>query len=54
MDPVKFKRIITVSFRWEGGPREGLSSVIVDPEWGAFGDNGCIDFIKTGTVLIYR
>ena len=34
--------------RWESGSREGLTDVIVDPEWGAFGDNGCIDFIKTG------
>jgi len=33
--------------RWESGTREGVSSVIVDPEWGAFGDNGTIDFIKT-------
>jgi hypothetical protein len=34
--------------RWESGSKEGLSHVIIDPEWGAFGDNGCIDFIKTG------
>lgn len=39
----KVDRII----RWESGTKEGLDNVIVDPEWGAFGDNGCIDFIKT-------
>ncbi|XP_023323699.1 hexokinase-2 [Eurytemora carolleeae] len=33
--------------RWESGSKEGLKDVIVDPEWGAFGDNGSIDFIKT-------
>ena len=35
--------------RWgegEGGDHEG-GQVIIDPESGAFGDNGCIDFIKT-------
>ena len=35
--------------RWgegEGGDHEG-GQVIIDPERGAFGDNGCIDFIKT-------
>ena len=31
--------------RPEGG--DAPSEVIVDPEFGAFGDNGCIDFIKT-------
>ena len=34
--------------RWGGaggGGHEGR--VIIDPEMGAFGDNGCIDFIKT-------
>jgi hypothetical protein len=31
---------------WEGD-RHGAKEVIVDPEFGAFGDNGCIDFIKT-------
>jgi hypothetical protein len=35
-------------FRWESGSKEGLFDVIIDPEWGAFGDNGCIHFIKTG------
>jgi len=33
--------------RWESGSKEGLEYVVVDPEWGAFGDNGSIDFIKT-------
>ena len=28
------------------GDRRGAQEVIVDPEFGAFGDNGCIDFIK--------
>lgn len=32
--------------RWEG-VKKGVSHAIIDPEWGAFGDNGCIDFIKT-------
>lgn len=31
---------------WEGD-RHGAKEVIVDPEFGAFGDNGCIDFVKT-------
>ena len=32
--------------RWgDKDPHQG--SVILDPEMGAFGDNGCIDFIKT-------
>jgi hypothetical protein len=31
---------------WEGD-RHGAKEVIIDPEFGAFGDNGCIDFIKT-------
>ena len=38
--------------RWESGSKEGLEYVVVDPEWGAFGDNGSIDFIKTGKHLI--
>ena len=29
------------------GDRHGAKEVIIDPEFGAFGDNGCIDFIKT-------
>jgi len=29
------------------GNRHGAKEVIIDPEFGAFGDNGCIDFIKT-------
>ena len=34
--------------RW-GGAESGdhVGKVIIDPEMGAFGDNGCIDFIKT-------
>jgi len=32
--------------RWEGS-KEGVEQAIMDPEWGAFGDNGSIDFIKT-------
>lgn len=31
---------------WEGG-RHGAKNVIVDMEWGAFGDNGTLDFIRT-------
>ena len=31
---------------WEGD-RHGAKEVIIDPEFGAFGDNGCIDFLKT-------
>ena len=35
--------------RWGEGTikKEGVKEVIIDPETGAFGDNGCIDFIKT-------
>ena len=35
--------------RWGEGTsrKEGVEEVIIDPETGAFGDNGCIDFIKT-------
>ena len=29
------------------GDKKNAQEVIIDPEWGAFGDNGCIDFIKT-------
>ena len=32
-------------YNWEG--KGGATHVIIDPEFGAFGDNGCIDFIKT-------
>lgn len=32
--------------RW-GGAKYDVNEVVVDPEFGAFGDNGCIDFIKT-------
>lgn len=31
---------------WEG-ERHGEKSVIIDTEWGAFGDNGTLDFVKT-------
>jgi hypothetical protein len=44
----RLESVLVTIFRWESGSKEGLSQVIVDPEWGAFGDNGCIDFIKTG------
>ncbi len=34
--------------RWGDGERKADDKeVIVDPEFGAFGDNGCLDFIKT-------
>ena len=34
--------------RWGGvGGGSHGDRVIIDPEMGAFGDNGCIDFIKT-------
>ena len=34
--------------RWGGAGGSGHEGrVIIDPEMGAFGDNGCIDFIKT-------
>ena len=34
--------------RWgEGAQGEHSGQVIIDPEMGAFGDNGCIDFIRT-------
>ena len=34
--------------RWGGAGCSGHEGrVIIDPEMGAFGDNGCIDFIKT-------
>ena len=32
-------------YNWEN--RGGARQVIIDAEFGAFGDNGCIDFIKT-------
>ena len=32
---------------WETRPREGEKCVLIDIEWGAFGDNGVLDFIKT-------
>ena len=33
--------------RWTGDKPTTAKEVIVDPEFGAFGDNGCIDFIKS-------
>ena len=34
--------------RWGSlNPSDRPSEVIVDPEFGAFGDNGCIDFVRT-------
>lgn len=34
--------------RWSHATKqESVEEVIIDPEWGAFGDNGCIDFIKS-------
>ena len=33
--------------RWIGPKPTESKEVIVDPEFGAFGDNGCIDFIKS-------
>ena len=34
--------------RWgEGDTGAHEGQVIIDPEMGAFGDNGCIDFIRT-------
>ena len=34
--------------RWGVGDRGAHEGqVIIDPEMGAFGDNGCIDFIRT-------
>ncbi|XP_054709188.1 hexokinase-1-like [Uloborus diversus] len=32
--------------KWEG-KHEGITEVIIDIEWGAFGDNGILDFMKT-------
>lgn len=32
---------------WETKPRDGEKCVLIDIEWGAFGDNGVLDFIKT-------
>jgi len=31
---------------WDG-PRDGPNQVVIDTEWGAFGDNGCLDFVRT-------
>jgi len=32
--------------KWEGEHRD-VKEVVIDVEWGAFGDNGVLDFIKT-------
>ena len=32
---------------WQQGNKGKAKEVIIDPEFGAFGDNGCIDFVKT-------
>lgn len=32
---------------WETRPLDGEKTVLIDVEWGAFGDNGVLDFIKT-------
>lgn len=32
--------------KWEGKDK-GVEEVVIDVEWGAFGDNGVLDFIKT-------
>lgn len=29
------------------GPDNGKSHVLINTEWGAFGDNGALDFIRT-------
>lgn len=31
---------------WET-EHERVSDVVVDVEWGAFGDNGCLDYLRT-------
>ena len=33
--------------RWGSARPEDFTEVVIDPEMGAFGDNGCIDFVKT-------
>ena len=33
--------------RWGSARPEDFAEVVIDPEMGAFGDNGCIDFVKT-------
>ena len=32
------------------GNRNDAQEVIVDPEFGAFGDNGCIDFVRVSPI----
>lgn len=29
------------------GPKNGKEHVLINTEWGAFGDNGALDFIRT-------
>ena len=53
-NPLNFPFLKSYIFSWESGSKEGLKDVIVDPEWGAFGDNGSIDFIKTGQFFLYN
>ena len=36
------------------GDRRDAKEVIIDPEFGAFGDNGCIDFVKVLRCLGFR
>ncbi|XP_071521980.1 hexokinase type 2 isoform X2 [Panulirus ornatus] len=31
---------------WDGG-NDGPHQVVINTEWGAFGDNGCLDFVRT-------
>lgn len=33
---------------WDGD-KSGPSQVVINTEWGAFGDNGCLDFIRTSS-----
>ena len=38
---------------WCGDHRDA-KEVIIDPEFGAFGDNGCIDFVKVKVSWIWK
>ncbi|GFU54676.1 hexokinase-1 [Nephila pilipes] len=40
-----FERVERI-VKWEG-KHPGIDEVIIDIEWGAFGDNGVLDFMKT-------
>ncbi|GIY23592.1 hexokinase type 2 [Caerostris extrusa] len=40
-----FERVSRIE-KWEG-KHPGIDEVIIDIEWGAFGDNGVLDFMKT-------